>query len=66
VWNTGWILHWAGSSSRMATGEMILVMLKGPWHHGASLAVPYGSGRFFPLSQTDCPTFQADGGIVVL
>jgi hypothetical protein len=30
VWNTGWMLHWAGSSSRTATGEMIFVILNGP------------------------------------
>ena len=62
----GWILHWAGSSSHTATGEIILVILKGLWHHGASLAVPYGNGRFFPSSQTGCPTFHADGCTMVL
>jgi hypothetical protein len=60
------MLHWAGSSSRTATDEIILVILKGPWHCGASLVVPYGNSRFFPSSQTGCPIFHIDGGIVVL
>jgi hypothetical protein len=50
----------------MVTGEMILVILKGPWHHGASLTVPYESGRFFPSSQTDCLVVHIDGGGMVL
>jgi hypothetical protein len=66
VWNTGWMLHWAGNSRHMATGEMILVILKGLWHHGASLTVPYGNGRFFPSSQTNFPFFHFDGGTIFL
>src|SRR6266850_1075181 len=44
-----------GSFKRQATGDMILSIVKGPWRQGASLIVPYGSGRFFPSSQTCCP-----------
>jgi hypothetical protein len=42
------------------------VILKGPWHRGASLAVLYGSGRFFPSSQTGCPIVHINGGGVDL
>src|SRR6267142_4646344 len=34
---------------------MILSIVKGPWRQGANLIVPYGSGRFFPSSQTCWP-----------
>src|SRR6266850_1760858 len=37
---------------------MILSIVKGPWRRGANLIVPYGSGRFFPSSQTCCPIVQ--------
>jgi hypothetical protein len=39
VWKTGWMFHWVGSSSQTAIGEMILVILNGPWRRGANLAV---------------------------
>jgi hypothetical protein len=45
----------------MATGSMILSILKGPCHHRASLTVPYGRGRFFPSNHTNCLTLQVDG-----
>jgi hypothetical protein len=57
------MLHWAGSSSHTATGEIILEILKGPCWQGASLAVPYGRGKFFPSSHTSCPVFHVVVGV---
>src|SRR5580693_8710809 len=65
MWKTGWIFHWGGNSSRTATGETILVTLNGPWRRGASLAVPYASGRFFPSSHASCPIVQRFGRVFV-
>jgi hypothetical protein len=42
---------------------MILVILNGPWHRGASLAMLYGSGRFFPSSHTSCPIVHQFRGV---
>jgi hypothetical protein len=60
------MFHWTGSSSQTATGDMILSVLKGLCHQGASLTVPYGRGRFFPSSHTSCPTFQDNAGTSIL
>ena len=40
VWNMGWILHWWGSLSWHATGDMIFVILKGLCCCRASFIVP--------------------------
>jgi hypothetical protein len=42
---------------------MILEILKGPCWRGASLAVPYGRGRFFPSSHTACLVLHVVVGV---
>jgi hypothetical protein len=42
------------------------VILNGPWRRGANLAVPYDSGRFFPLSYTSCPIDHRFEGMFIL
>jgi hypothetical protein len=42
------------------------VTLNGPCRRGASFAVPYGNGRFFPSSHTSCPIVHRFGGVFTL
>src|SRR5216683_6101818 len=55
------MLHWGGSRNQYTTGDITFSISKGPCRLGASFIVPYGSVRFFALSQTFCPFVHLGG-----
>src|SRR6266851_2619797 len=57
----GCMFHWGGRHNLYTTGDITFSISKGPCCLGASFIVPYGSARFFALSQTFCPIVHRGG-----
>src|SRR6266853_574230 len=57
----GCMFHWGGRHNLYTTGDITFSISKGPCRLGASFIVPYGSARFFALSQTFCPIVHLGG-----
>ena len=55
AWNTGWIFHCGGSCSLYMIGDSTCMILDGPCHLGASLAVEWLVLMFIPSNHTISP-----------